>query len=178
MKKLITDLFSAEEAAMLSALIETEKQSRKLFTWDEFGGDPYPQEIMDDSSYYINNKSLGKIMFNFTLPQVFIDKLNSLMVSLGLDAEYFCSTYTEYSSKYGNPVLQPHKDRMNFCLVDYQLEANTSWPLCIDDEEYDLNDNEAIAFLPAQLTHSRVEKTFIGDDCVKMIFFDMKFRNE
>lgn len=178
MKKHIQNLFSIEEAAMLASLIEVEKESRKLFVWDEFGGDPYPQDIMDDPSYYINNKSLGKIMFNFTLPQILIDKLNSLMAELGLDAEYFCSTYTEYSAKYGSPVLQPHKDRMNFCLVDYQLEANTSWPLCIDDEEYDLSDNEAIAFLPAQLTHSRVDKVFAENDCVKMIFFDMKFRNE
>ena len=178
MKKHIKNLFSSQEVEQLSKLIDYEKSKRTIFVWDEFAGEPFPQDVINDESQYIHNVSLGKIRFNFEVPKNIIDKLNNVAKENELDATYFCATYTEYSGKYGRPNLLPHKDNMNFCLIDYQLFANTSWPLNIDDVEYDLLDNEAIAFLPAQLTHGRIDREFTDNDIVKMIFFDMKLNSD
>lgn len=174
----IKNLFEPEEKAQIARLIEDEKAKRKLFVWNEFAGEKFPQEIIDDSDYMIQNISLGKIMFNITIPESIKEKLVKTAKYLGADVGYFCATYTEYSGKYGKPVLTPHKDRQDFCLIDYQLDANTSWPLYIDDQEYDLSNNDGLIFFPARSTHGRIEKDFTNDDYVKMIFFDMQVLNK
>lgn len=178
MKTLIKDLFLKEEVEQLSILLDMEKAKRELVVWDEFSGEPFPQAEVDDSSKYIQNISLGKIMFNFEVPENIKSKLEKIARDAGFDVDFFCATYTEYCGKYGDPVLQPHKDKMNFCLIDYQLDANTSWPLYADDDQYDLQNNEALMFLPAQSIHGRIFKRFTDEEVIKMIFFDMKFRNE
>ena len=178
MAKQIKKLFSIEEVEYLKKLIHDEKAKRKVFVWDEFSGDKFPQEIMDSSDHMVQNVSLGKIMFNLAIPDSLKDKLVEVAKSIGYDVEYFCATYTEYSKDYGKPILTPHKDKQNFCLIDYQLEANASWPLFVEEQTFDLANNDGLIFLPAQMVHGRTEKAFLDKEYVRMIFFDMKLVNE
>lgn len=178
MQKHIVDLFEPEEVLIIKNLIDSEKAKRETFVWNEHAREPFPQEMMDSPAHMIQNTSLGKIMFNLTFPDFVKDKLIDAAKKMGLEVEYFCATYTEYSSKYGKPVLTPHKDSQDFCLIDYQLDANTSWPLVIEENIYDLSNNDALIFLPSRLTHSRQDKVFVDDEYVKMIFFDMKLVNK
>jgi hypothetical protein len=178
MAEQIKNLFDIEEAEYLKKLIDDEKAKRTVFVWDEFGGDQFPQEMMDSAEHMVQNVSLGKIMFNLSIPDSLKDKLVGVAKYMGYDVEYFCATYTEYSRDYGSPVLTPHKDKQNFCLIDYQLDANTSWPLFVEEQIFDLSNNDGLIFLPSQMVHGRPEKVFLDKEFVKMIFFDMKLVNE
>jgi len=178
MTEQIKNLFGTEEVTYLKKLIQDEKAKRTIFVWDEFSGDQFPQEMMDSPNHMVQNVSLGKIMFNLSIPDSLKAKLVEVAKYVGYDVGYFCATYTEYSKDYGKPVLTPHKDRQNFCLIDYQLEANTSWPIVVEDQEFDLSDNDGLIFLPSKMVHGRPDKIFIDDEYVQMIFFDMKLVNE
>jgi hypothetical protein len=178
MKTHIVDMFSELEIQQISEIINHEKLTKKVFVWNEFAGEPFPQDIVDDKSMYIQNVSLGKIMINnLELPQSIINKINSVAAENGIDADFFCATYTEYSGEYGAPSLTPHKDNMDFLLIDYQIDANTSWPIYVEDTEYDLANNDAVMFLPGRMIHGRIDKEFTNKEYVKMIFFDMKLRD-
>ena len=174
----IKSLFDAEEVALIEQIVNDEKSRRKVYVWDEFSGQQFPQGIMDDSEYMVQNVSLGKIMFNLSLPDLIRSKLVDVAKAGGFDVNYFCATYTEYSAEYGKPVLTPHKDMQNFCLIDYQLDANTSWPLFVEDDTFDLEVNDGLMFLPSKMMHGRPDKVFTDGEYVKMIFFDMKLVNE
>lgn len=80
----------------------------------------------------------------------------------------------------GNPVLFPHYDetfpepRFTF---DYQIKSNTSWPLVVEEKEFNLSDNEALTFSGTHQIHWRVKKIFKGDEFVDMLFCHIKKKN-
>lgn len=80
--------------------------------------------------------------------------------------------FVEYSSEYGEPNLNPHYDGdFNEFIIDYQFQSNTSWPLGVDLEIHELEDNSAILFRPNGLAHWRPRKTFQPGEYVRMFFF-------
>ena len=80
--------------------------------------------------------------------------------------------YVEYSSEYGEPNLNPHYDGdFNEFIIDYQFQSNTSWPLGVDLELHELQDNSAILFRPNGSAHWRPRKTFQPGEYVRMFFF-------
>lgn len=179
MQKHVSNIFSEEQINYLKNYISDELSKRTVYVWDEHKTkETFPEEIFMDPSRYLNNVSLGKIILELKLRQDIKDRVVEVARSAGFDVEFFDATYTEYSSKYGRPNLESHTDFQHFCLMDYQLEANTSWPLYIEDQTYDLKDNDSIIFIPSKLVHGRIDKEFEDTDVVKMIFFDMTFNSE
>lgn len=82
------------------------------------------------------------------------------------------SLCVEYSSKYGEPSLSPHFDGDSTDLiVNYQLEANTDWPVGLDTETVKLDNNSALLFNPNTSVHWRPVKKFEEGEYVRMIFF-------
>jgi hypothetical protein len=80
--------------------------------------------------------------------------------------------YVEYNRQYGEPNLRPHFDRdFNEYIIDYQLESNTSWPLGVDLDVYEMPDNSAVLFRPNDSIHWRPRKNFEYGEYVKMLFF-------
>jgi hypothetical protein len=76
-----------------------------------------------------------------------------------------------YSNKYGKPNLPPHRDGdTNDLIINFQLEANTSWDLGLNFETYSLEDNSALIFNGNTEMHWRVHKDFQDGEFVKMIF--------
>lgn len=178
MNKQIKNLFDKEDIDLLSGIIESEIAKRELFVWDEMSGASFPQKEVDGPGYIIQNVSLGKVFFDLMVPESIGNKLVSTAKDFGFDAAYFRATYTEYSKKYGKPTLNPHTDKKDFLLIDYQLDANAEWELFIEDEHYNLSNNDALIFLPFRMTHGRIEKEFIDDEYVKMIFFYLTLNGE
>ena len=100
-----------------------------------------------------------------------LNKVQGYLDTLG-DYKLGAATWIEYNNKITNPNLPPHKDPKNVKLTfDYQLESNVDWPIIIDDIEYQLKDNEAIAFDSRSQWHHRPEKIFGDGDYVQLIFF-------
>ena len=82
------------------------------------------------------------------------------------------SACVEYSAKYGEPGLPPHFDGdPTDLIVNYQLEANTDWPLGLDTKTVKLDNNSALLFNPNTSIHWRPIKKFKEGEYVKMIFF-------
>jgi hypothetical protein len=82
------------------------------------------------------------------------------------------SLCVEYSLKYGEPSLSPHFDGDSTDLiVNYQLEANTDWPVGLDTEIVKLDNNSALLFNPNTSVHWRPVKKFEEGEYVRMIFF-------
>jgi len=76
-----------------------------------------------------------------------------------------------YSRKYGKPNLPPHRDGdTNDLIINFQLEANTSWDLGLNFKTYSLEDNSALIFNGNTEIHWRVHKDFQDGEFVKMIF--------
>lgn len=178
MNKQVKNLFSKDDIELLSSLIEKEKSNRQLFVWDELSGASFLQKEVDGPDYLIQNTSLGKIFFDLIVPESIGSKLVNITKDLGFNATYFRATYTEYSKEYGKPTLNPHKDKKDFLLVDYQLDSNAEWELFIENEHYNLDNNDALVFLPFRMTHGRIEKEFIDNEYVKMIFFYLTLNGE
>ncbi len=113
-------------------------------------------------------------LFTKTLESDLLNKVNTLLNESFVEVRATLSV--EYSLEYGKPDLPPHFDGDDTDLiVNYQFESNTDWPLGIDAELIELEDNSALLFNPNSNVHWRPLKTFEKDEYVKMIFF--RFRN-
>jgi hypothetical protein len=81
-------------------------------------------------------------------------------------------TFAHYESSHGQPNLAPHFDGdNNSVIIDYQYKSNTSWPIGLDTEIFEMQDNEALIFNPNQYPHWRPHKNFQDGEFVTMIFF-------
>jgi len=87
-------------------------------------------------------------------------------------------TFVRYSNEYGVPILVPHMDRItpnekiyNKLTLDYQLDSNTEWPIYVEDQEFVLKDNQALAINVTENVHWRGAKKFNDGEYVDMIFF-------
>lgn len=107
-------------------------------------------------------------------PKQIVDKLTDLVNSFSDRKLEMVPTplFVEYSNKYGEPNLRPHFDGdYNDAILDFQLSANTIWPLGVDLELYEPEDNSAILFNPNYLAHWRPQKIFKDGEYVQMLFF-------
>ena len=85
--------------------------------------------------------------------------------------------YSEYNNNHINPNLPKHKDPnypKGSLTFDYKLDSNIDWPVCIEDECYSLDSNEAILFSPVEQWHYRPEVTFKDEDYVRILFFYLR----
>lgn len=160
--KSLPALFTAEELQTINQLI---------------------QELPDSS--YRHHKELGRVNLEFVrTPQHFTDKLTELVngvyatdssssSKLEMNWPPLC---VEYNAKYGAPALPPHFDGdFNEVIIDYQLSSSThlgtQWPLGVNLELFQLQDNDAVMFNPNTNIHWRPRKTFHEGEYVRMMFF-------
>lgn len=92
--------------------------------------------------------------------------------------EYQFARYrnTKEDGKDLKPNLFPHIDmfpepRLTF---DYQIGGNTTWPLVVLGNEFELTNNSALTFSGTHQPHWRVHKNFNDGEYIDMIFFHLK----
>ena len=134
-----------------------------------------------DNSYnsYVMER-YGQQVSNFNMPDSAINKIISICEDVsgvsGLILEaYQFSRYERFTREDGSisePRLVPHYDgfpepRFTF---DYQIRSNTPWPLFVEEEEFVLNDNQALTFSGTHQIHWRSKKNFNPGEFIDMIF--------
>lgn len=122
------------------------------------------------TSYEYNQ--LGRLHIeDAELPASIIRKLKKLVDNPALEIlnPPLCVTY---SSKYGQPHLNPHFDGdFTDYIIDVQLSSNTNWSLGVDLDVYDMADNSAVIFHPNKNVHWRPHKEFKDGEYVQVMFF-------
>ncbi len=151
---LFKNVFTDEEIASIKKTIEDNKD-----------------KVLSQGTIHQKQRGRDDLYLNNIIDPAILDKIQGYLNTIG-DYELGPVTWIEYNNKYINPNLPPHKDPKNVKLTfDYQLESNVDWPIVIDDVEYQLKDNEAIAFDSRLQLHWRPEKIFNDGDYVQLIFF-------
>jgi hypothetical protein len=132
------------------------------------------KQIIDECKTSKDDTLLGRnLILEINFPEKIKEKITKICSDI-LDTEVFFThgAYAEYSNVYGSPNLPPHFDGdTNILVVDYQLDANTSWDLGIDLKPYPLKDNSALIFNANEHIHWRPHKKFKDGEYVKMLFF-------
>jgi len=119
-----------------------------------------------------------------TLPDNIINKVTNYAKEISGNenlvlTEYCHARYANVTSNCGKfhyrPALFPHYDetfaesRFTF---DYQLQANTDWPIIVEpDIELTLKNNQAATFSGTNQIHWRKPQIFSDDQFVEMLFF-------
>lgn len=173
-----SNIFSDEQILRIYKSINKEFENREIVEWyDSKMGHQYPS----DKKFIAIKKEL--------LSRLDIDRLEldddiilsakkcatDILSNFGINVRSVVGvTYVEYNKKYGgNPYLNPHKDapgESDFVL-DYQLDANTSWAIGINKDLYELNNNDALGIITTKNYHWRQKKQWNDDEYVKMLFF-------
>jgi len=130
----------------------------------------------------------GQKISNFKMPESAIDKIVKLCEEIsgvsGLVLEaYQFSRYEKFTKPDGtisSPKLIPHYDgfpepRFTF---DYQIRSNTLWPLFVEEEEFVLQDNQALTFVGTHQVHWRSKKDFNPGEFIDMIFCHLFLPND
>jgi hypothetical protein len=170
MEKHLKEVLSEDDILNFRNQANQIKETSSVRRWDEFAKEPEPE--FTDTHKIIHNLSLGKITLELEVPEHVKEKIVSIANEQGFDVRFIRAAYTEYAPEYGRPHLVEHQDKTDIFMIDYQISGNTSWPMVVNGNTYELKDNEAIAFCPARLTHSRPEKKFESGTHIAMIFFD------
>lgn len=136
------------------------------------------KSIIADSDRHEYQEAYSQRITNFRLP----DDISKRIVELVEDAieesglellEYQFARYTVSEQDTNLPNLKPHFDdvfpsqRFTF---DYQLDGNTTWPLVVEDKEFELQNNQALMFSGTNQIHWRTHKEFGPGEYVDMIF--------
>ena len=116
---------------------------------------------------------LGRVIYTIQLPGKIQENIrNRAETLLGTSLPAISFTFAHYEKKYGQPNLSPHFDGdNNEVIIDYQYKSNTSWPLGVDTEVFEMQDNDALIFNPNEYPHWRPHKVFNEGEFVTMIFF-------
>lgn len=100
---------------------------------------------------------------------------NSLGDHLVLKKDY---SFARYSPKFGyRAKLFPHYDtrpsqRVTF---DIQLKTSEPWALVVEEDVYNLQDNQALVFAGTQQIHWREDKQIADDAEIDMIFCHLEY---
>lgn len=166
---IFNDLFTREECEELIMMVHSEMERR-----------PHVPILHDKNGSLINQDDVvmidtdnGRLMAEILpTPEHIIEKLKRVIREQYGECEYISTVYAEYSSKNGAPRLNGHYDSKNdTTLIDYQLNANTMWPITVDGKNYELTDNNAVLLRPLKQFHGRPNKVFKDGEFVKMLFF-------
>lgn len=136
------------------------------------------KDILLKSAYDHVDYTLGRVVLNVDINDTKIyDKVVEVAEKItGHRMSISHCVYSEYSSKHGNPDLPPHFDfDENNLFIGYQLKSNTDWPVGVNLDLYNLEDNSAIAFNANTNIHWRPWKKFSQGEYVRVIFFRLHF---
>jgi hypothetical protein len=171
--KLIKDLLSQEDISSIFKSIQDELDSRPVIKEDRPTSTVHP----DDATLYW--KDFGRIDIRYPkISQHIIDKVFDIVKEKAdpvfKDLKFQFVIYAEYSTMSGgNPMLNPHFDVSDnsTLFLDYQLDSNTSWPIVVENDSFDLNNNDSLLFESVENIHYRPVKNFSDKEFVKMLFF-------
>lgn len=170
-KEIIENVFTQEEIFAIQSVIDYAMQNREHNHLEA----PSPEiSAAPDVKYYRESARIDIEYLSF--PKEIVDKIttiaNRYTEDLPLELIPFGGHYAEYTGKLGDPFLGPHYDGgdCNF-MIDYQLESNTTWGIGMNEDIYELKDNEALTLYPLSYVHYRPQKKFSPDEYVKMVFF-------
>lgn len=122
----------------------------------------------DDPGLGRDRLDLGKEL----LGQSIINKLNNYAQSFKKSYSFNGCYYAEYNLKYGNPELPMHTDQTRSVFtLDYQLDANITWPICVEGKSFILKNNQALSLNVVEQLHWRPKQIFNQGEYVRMIFF-------
>ena len=87
------------------------------------------------------------------------------------DATLYWKDFGRIDIRY--PMLNPHFDVSDVSTVflDYQLDSNTMWPIAVEQDVFELENNSALLFESVGNIHYRPIKNFLDKEFVKMLFF-------
>lgn len=94
-----------------------------------------------------------------------------------LDYDY---SFARYSPKFGYVCkLFPHYDNRESQRItfDLQLRASEPWAVVVENEAFNLQDNEALIFAGTQQIHWREKKTIADDAEIDMIFCHLTYKD-
>lgn len=171
--KIIKNLLSEEEISSILVSIQNEIDSRPILKEDKPTSTIHP----DDATLYW--KDFGRIDIRYPkIEQETIDKIFKIVQNEAdpsfVDLKFQFVVYAEYSTKSGgSPMLNPHWDVSDnsTLILDYQLESNISWPIKVESEVFELEDNSGLLFDSVENIHYRPARNFLDDEFVKMLFF-------
>lgn len=71
------------------------------------------------------------------------------------------------------PKLDMHLDGGSLIkyTLDYQYKANIDWPVLVEDQQFDLKDNDMVTFIGTKQKHGRNNREFKDGEFVENIFF-------
>lgn len=171
--KIIKDVLSEDEISSILASVQYEIDSRPILKEDKPTSTTHP----DDAVLYW--KDFGRIDIRYPkIEQEIIDKIFKIVQNEAdpsfTDLKFQFAIYAEYSTKSGgNPMLNPHFDvsDVSTVLLDYQLDSNTIWPIAVEQDVFELENNGALLFESVGSIHYRPIKNFSDEEFVKMLFF-------
>jgi hypothetical protein len=176
---LIKNIFSESEIQHMLNTIQEELKSRTKIHYK------FPTKDKDIDNVVSYFTGYGRIdIKHFILEDSVISKLLKLVKdncdSTYTDIDFDFVMYSEYTKDSGGiPKLEPHLDVTSHStlILDYQLKANKSWGIKIDNKIFALEDNDGVLFDPYNEIHSRPVEDFEDGESVAMIFFRFKSSN-
>jgi hypothetical protein len=182
----IDNVFTPDEIKDIQAVIDQELATREVVEWD----DAVDGNWHESSIIRIKRNNLGRIDINeVPIPPYIVDKVTEIAkANCQIDVtieRLIAVTYAEYSTKYGQPKLEVHKDRDPFnkdggkgsggagVVLTYQLESNVSWQVGNNKDLYIIPDNGILMLYPRQDYHWRTIRKWEDKDFVRVLFFEM-----
>ena len=131
-------------------------------------------KTVSEGDFEIDN-TLGRVRaipaIKNLLHSTIIEKFNDIAMQFDTSLSMSGITYVEYSNLYGKPNLPPHFDGDdNDLIINMQIDANTVWPLGLNLDVYELENNSALIFNANKEIHWRTHKDFKDGEYVKMMF--------
>ena len=182
----IDNVFTPDEIKEIQEAIDQELANREVVEWDDAVDSNWHKKKI----IRIKRKNLGRLDLNeLSLPSNIVDKVIRLAkenCQVDLKIERLISvTYAEYNLKYGQPILEVHKDRDPIrngevthtggagVVLTYQLDSNVSWEVGNNKDLYTIPNNGMLVFYPRQDYHWRTIRKWNEGDFVKVLFFEM-----
>lgn len=172
-KEIIENVFTKEEISLLHKTIDDAMSSRDHVYY----GGTRPKGFMPKTSEVRYFGKTARIdIQEISFPESIVNKLTEIAnrYSRGYNLRMVETGghYAEYTGLLGTPDLGPHYDGggSDF-MLDYQLDSNVSWGIGMDEDVYELKNNDALTLYPLSYIHYRPKKKLDNDQYVKMIFF-------
>ena len=149
--------------------IITEEQSKLVYSEVERVKDSFiTQDFVGHRAWTFHNDELAKY-----LTMWMSDVMGEQMILSEL-------SFARYSREYGyEPKLFPHfdtheKDGQRITL-DIQLNSTTPWAVVVEDESFNLENNDGLVFSGTQQVHWRENKKLSDTDQVDMLFVHFRY---
>lgn len=138
-------------------------------------------DIVGDINYnrqygikYIERKS-GRALIQINLkrfPKKFLNKFNEFAEKINKDAKINGIIFLRYDTEFGKPNLSPHTDDHEIKIsIDFQINSNTDFPIFVDNNEFNLSNNDALYFNSTESVHWRKPKKFNKGEFVDVLLF-------